>query len=177
MDLQFCTFSITTLHLFYQGVNLNKSPAHPPIIIDFWQGSISNKLLQWNISFASIKNSECKKFHLDSIFLTLMCIFSFSFQSDFSLGDKTALVKSVSDSDAKLLAVLPKGVHWFKTHAITQNKTNSFLLLTLLLILIFFCSNIQFQSWKNTLRELSQRIWEWTGISRAHYTVFSQKHI
>ncbi|XP_038573292.1 supervillin-like isoform X4 [Micropterus salmoides] len=31
-----------------------------------------------------------------------------SFQSDFSLGDKTALVKSVSDSDAKLLAVLPK---------------------------------------------------------------------
>ncbi|XP_068461219.1 supervillin isoform X2 [Clinocottus analis] len=31
-----------------------------------------------------------------------------SFQSDFSLGDKTALVKSVSDTDAKLLAVLPK---------------------------------------------------------------------
>ncbi|XP_032386664.1 supervillin isoform X7 [Etheostoma spectabile] len=31
-----------------------------------------------------------------------------SFQSDFSLGDKTTLVKSVSDTDAKLLAVLPK---------------------------------------------------------------------
>ncbi|XP_034468840.1 supervillin-like isoform X8 [Hippoglossus hippoglossus] len=31
-----------------------------------------------------------------------------SFQSDFSLGDKTALVKSVSDTDAKLLVVLPK---------------------------------------------------------------------
>ncbi|KAK2822758.1 hypothetical protein Q5P01_022823 [Channa striata] len=31
-----------------------------------------------------------------------------SFQRDFSLGDKTALVKSVSDTDAKLLAVLPK---------------------------------------------------------------------
>ncbi|XP_017266435.1 supervillin-like isoform X4 [Kryptolebias marmoratus] len=31
-----------------------------------------------------------------------------SFQSDFSLNDKTALVKSVSDTDAKLLAVLPK---------------------------------------------------------------------
>ncbi|XP_054452116.1 supervillin-like [Anoplopoma fimbria] len=31
-----------------------------------------------------------------------------SFQSDFSLGDKTSLVKSVSDTDAKLLAVLPK---------------------------------------------------------------------
>ncbi|XP_070829572.1 supervillin isoform X3 [Chaetodon trifascialis] len=31
-----------------------------------------------------------------------------SFQSDFSLGDKTALVKSVSDTDAKLLAALPK---------------------------------------------------------------------
>ncbi|XP_063318875.1 supervillin-like isoform X4 [Pelmatolapia mariae] len=31
-----------------------------------------------------------------------------SFQSDFSLNDKTALVKSVSDTDAKLLVVLPK---------------------------------------------------------------------
>ncbi|XP_037643783.1 supervillin-like isoform X11 [Sebastes umbrosus] len=31
-----------------------------------------------------------------------------SFQSDFSLGDKTTLVKSVSDTDARLLAVLPK---------------------------------------------------------------------
>ncbi|XP_029310174.1 supervillin-like isoform X3 [Cottoperca gobio] len=31
-----------------------------------------------------------------------------SFQSDFSLGDKTTLVKSVSDTDAKLLFVLPK---------------------------------------------------------------------
>ncbi|XP_049455066.1 supervillin-like isoform X2 [Epinephelus fuscoguttatus] len=31
-----------------------------------------------------------------------------SFQTDFSLGDKTSLVKSVSDTDAKLLAVLPK---------------------------------------------------------------------
>ncbi|XP_051809473.1 supervillin-like isoform X3 [Acanthochromis polyacanthus] len=31
-----------------------------------------------------------------------------SFQSDFSLNDKTTLVKSVSDTDAKLLAVLPK---------------------------------------------------------------------
>ncbi|XP_019124964.2 supervillin-like isoform X4 [Larimichthys crocea] len=31
-----------------------------------------------------------------------------SFQSDFSLGDKTTLVKSVSDTDAKFLAVLPK---------------------------------------------------------------------
>ncbi|XP_031726564.1 supervillin-like isoform X9 [Anarrhichthys ocellatus] len=31
-----------------------------------------------------------------------------SFQSDFSLGDKTTLVKSVSDTDAKVLAVLPK---------------------------------------------------------------------
>ncbi|XP_039671171.1 supervillin-like isoform X9 [Perca fluviatilis] len=31
-----------------------------------------------------------------------------SFQSDFSLGDNTTLVKSVSDTDAKLLSVLPK---------------------------------------------------------------------
>ncbi|KAK5919954.1 hypothetical protein CgunFtcFv8_023805 [Champsocephalus gunnari] len=31
-----------------------------------------------------------------------------SFQSDFSLEEKTALVKSVSDTDAKLLFVLPK---------------------------------------------------------------------
>ncbi|XP_056247535.1 supervillin-like isoform X9 [Seriola aureovittata] len=31
-----------------------------------------------------------------------------SFQSDFSFGDKTTLVKSVSDTDAKLLAALPK---------------------------------------------------------------------
>ncbi|XP_034742650.1 supervillin-like isoform X3 [Etheostoma cragini] len=31
-----------------------------------------------------------------------------SFQSDFYLGDKSTLVKSVSDTDAKLLAVLPK---------------------------------------------------------------------
>ncbi|XP_075875729.1 supervillin-like isoform X2 [Nelusetta ayraudi] len=31
-----------------------------------------------------------------------------SFQSDFPLSDKTALVKSVSDTDAKLLSVLPK---------------------------------------------------------------------
>ncbi|XP_008297836.1 supervillin isoform X3 [Stegastes partitus] len=31
-----------------------------------------------------------------------------SFQSDFSLNDKTTLVKSVSDTDAKLLVVLPK---------------------------------------------------------------------
>ncbi|KAM8849811.1 supervillin isoform 11-T12 [Spinachia spinachia] len=31
-----------------------------------------------------------------------------SFQSDFSLSDNTTLVKSVSDTDAKLLAVLPK---------------------------------------------------------------------
>uniref|UniRef100_UPI0037E88F87 supervillin n=1 Tax=Semicossyphus pulcher TaxID=241346 RepID=UPI0037E88F87 len=31
-----------------------------------------------------------------------------SFQSNFSLADKTALVKSVSDTDAKLLAALPK---------------------------------------------------------------------
>ncbi|XP_067462696.1 supervillin-like isoform X2 [Thunnus thynnus] len=31
-----------------------------------------------------------------------------SFQSDFSLGNKTTLVKSVSDTDAKLLAALPK---------------------------------------------------------------------
>ncbi|XP_077472394.1 supervillin [Stigmatopora argus] len=31
-----------------------------------------------------------------------------SFQSDFSLHDKTTIVKSVSDSDAKLLVVLPK---------------------------------------------------------------------
>ncbi|XP_051266745.1 supervillin isoform X11 [Dicentrarchus labrax] len=31
-----------------------------------------------------------------------------SFQSDFSLGDKTTLVKSLSDTDAKLLAALPK---------------------------------------------------------------------
>ncbi|XP_067330432.1 supervillin-like isoform X4 [Channa argus] len=31
-----------------------------------------------------------------------------SFQRDFSLGEKTNLVKSVSDTDAKLLAVLPK---------------------------------------------------------------------
>ncbi|KAM9350022.1 supervillin isoform 2-T2 [Symphorus nematophorus] len=31
-----------------------------------------------------------------------------SFQSDFSLGDKTTLVKSASDTDAKLLAALPK---------------------------------------------------------------------
>ncbi|XP_054870133.1 supervillin-like isoform X5 [Amphiprion ocellaris] len=31
-----------------------------------------------------------------------------SFQSDFSLNDKTSLVKSVSDTDAKLLVVLPK---------------------------------------------------------------------
>ncbi|XP_029380725.1 supervillin-like [Echeneis naucrates] len=31
-----------------------------------------------------------------------------SFQTDFSLGDKTALVKSVSDTDAKLLVALPK---------------------------------------------------------------------
>ncbi|XP_075953956.1 supervillin [Anarhichas minor] len=31
-----------------------------------------------------------------------------SFQSHFSLGDKTTLVKSVSDTDAKVLAVLPK---------------------------------------------------------------------
>ncbi|XP_029970388.1 supervillin isoform X2 [Salarias fasciatus] len=31
-----------------------------------------------------------------------------SFQSDFPLNDKTALVKSVSDTDAKLLVVLPK---------------------------------------------------------------------
>uniref|UniRef100_A0AAQ5WZF0 HP domain-containing protein n=1 Tax=Amphiprion ocellaris TaxID=80972 RepID=A0AAQ5WZF0_AMPOC len=35
---------------------------------------------------------------------------SFSFQSDFSLNDKTSLVKSVSDTDAKLLVVLPKGI-------------------------------------------------------------------
>ncbi|XP_061587837.1 supervillin-like isoform X3 [Cololabis saira] len=33
---------------------------------------------------------------------------AFSFQSDFSFKDKTTLVKSVSDTDAKLLAVLPK---------------------------------------------------------------------
>ncbi|CAN9502782.1 unnamed protein product [Ophioblennius macclurei] len=32
-----------------------------------------------------------------------------SFQSDFSLNDKTSLVKSVSDTDAKLLVALPKG--------------------------------------------------------------------
>nr|XP_046263206.1 supervillin-like isoform X4 [Scatophagus argus] len=31
-----------------------------------------------------------------------------SFQSDFSVGDKTTLVKSVSETDAKLLAALPK---------------------------------------------------------------------
>ncbi|XP_071394136.1 supervillin [Centroberyx affinis] len=31
-----------------------------------------------------------------------------SFQSDFSLGDRTALVKSVSDPDANVLAILPK---------------------------------------------------------------------
>ncbi|XP_028329238.1 supervillin isoform X3 [Gouania willdenowi] len=33
---------------------------------------------------------------------------SLSFQSDFALNDNTVLVKSVSDTDAKLLAVLPK---------------------------------------------------------------------
>lgn len=37
-------------------------------------------------------------------------VFSLSFQSDFSTSDKTSLVKSISDTDAKLLGVLPKGV-------------------------------------------------------------------
>lgn len=37
----------------------------------------------------------------------------FSFQSEFSLGDNTPLVKSVSATDAKFLAVLPKGMHEF----------------------------------------------------------------
>lgn len=45
------------------------------------------------------------KFHIGLCLL----LFIFSFQSDFSLNDKTALVKSVSDTDAKLLVVLPKG--------------------------------------------------------------------
>lgn len=35
---------------------------------------------------------------------------SFSFHSDVSLGEKRTLVKSVSDPDARLLVVLPKGV-------------------------------------------------------------------
>ncbi|XP_037313242.2 supervillin-like isoform X9 [Pungitius pungitius] len=47
-----------------------------------------------------------------------------SFQSDFSLSDNTTLVKSVSDPDAKLLAVLPK-VSELKKHfegAVTQDS-------------------------------------------------------
>ncbi|XP_077955901.1 supervillin isoform X23 [Gasterosteus aculeatus] len=46
-----------------------------------------------------------------------------SFQSDFSLSDNTTLVKSVSDTDAKLLAVLPK-VSELKKHfegAVTED--------------------------------------------------------
>lgn len=38
-------------------------------------------------------------------------LLSFSFQSDISLGETTTLVKSVSDTDAKHLVVLPKGVN------------------------------------------------------------------
>ncbi|KAM6948663.1 supervillin-like [Aplochiton taeniatus] len=46
-----------------------------------------------------------------------------SFQSNFSLGEKTALVKSVSDIDANLLAVLPK-VSELKKHFESANSSD-----------------------------------------------------
>lgn len=68
-----------------------------------------------------VKNTTKRLFHdmneiCSADFLSLLhvwnSILSFSFQSDISLHEKTTLVKSVSDTDAKLLVVLPKGVDY-----------------------------------------------------------------
>lgn len=95
--------------LLQQGVN-----AHSPIITMYFLRK-KQFLTVFIKYFAFIR-----KYHFGSRFVT---VFSFSFQSDFSLGDKTTLVKSVSATDARLLAALPKGVNWFQTHTIIQNKT------------------------------------------------------
>lgn len=61
----------------------------------------------WELRFNEIWSAD---------FLSLLhvwnSILSFSFQSDISLRETTTLVKSVSDTDAKLLVVLPKGVDY-----------------------------------------------------------------
>ena len=68
-------------------------------------------MLRWRPREECVNESqiikECCQPEYDEFVLILFS--HLSFQSDFSLKDKTTLVKSVSDTDAKLLVVLPKG--------------------------------------------------------------------
>lgn len=124
--------------------------------------------LEWNHLFlAGFMIKCCLIVFRFSVFI------SFSFQSDLSLGDRTALVKSASDIDANLLAVLPKGEPPLQSLWVTLTNQLTYCCLALFIELIFFLFLFsvfiqKFQNWRNILRAPSQATWKWTGNVPAH---------